>query len=87
MIRKNQRGIWETDVQTLDLKNPAVLRWYVERKIQAADWGALDRATVAELLPKLKLEPGLRSVLQSFFKSYEVSHKRSARSPSRRRAK
>jgi len=69
MIRKKQRGVWETDVQTLDLKNPSVLRWYVERKIQAADWGALDRATVAKLLPELKLEPGLRAVLQDFLKT------------------
>lgn len=69
MIRKKQLGVWEADVQKLDLKNPAVLRWYVERKIQAADWDALDRATVVKLLPELKLAPGLRVVLQSFLKT------------------
>jgi hypothetical protein len=84
-MRKTQRGLWETDVRSLDLKQPDVLKWYVERKINIGDWTALDQKTLAAVLPKVKIDPYLRQILEEFI--YEVSQPVSVRSSHRRRKK
>lgn len=84
MLSKTQTGIWETNAQALDLKNPRVLRWYVERKIAVGDWGALDRATVARLLPTLRLDPALKNILRAYVGH---SHTRAPRRAQRSRKK
>lgn len=67
MIKKTQLGIWETDVKDLDLTNPRVLKWYMEKKIHLGDWEALDRKTLGRLLPSLEIEPSIRTLLEGFF--------------------
>lgn len=62
-MRKSQRGFWETDVRTLDLTKPRVLRAYLERKIAVGDWTSLDRRTVLAHLDELNIDPHLRGVL------------------------
>lgn len=62
-MRKTQRGFWETDVRTLDLTKPRVLRAYLERKIAVGDWASLDRRIVLEHLDHLTLDRHLRGVL------------------------
>lgn len=65
-MKKTQRGIWESKISDLDLEKPAVLKFYVERKINAGDWSALDRQTIASVLPQLKINPYLRRILENF---------------------
>lgn len=89
MLRLSPRGIWDTDARRLDLQNPHVLRWYVQRKIQAADWGALDRTMLARVLPDLRIDSSLKRVLAAFLTSHAQdsrTHRRPARRPRRRRA-
>ncbi|MBI4600075.1 hypothetical protein HY732_04085 [Candidatus Uhrbacteria bacterium] len=83
MIKKSQKGIWETDVQTINLSNPKVLKWYVERKIEAGDWGALDRTTLAPMLGKLSIDVRVKSLLRDFLSSHGHSHRQSPPHPRR----
>lgn len=69
MILKSQKGIWETDVKTINLSNPKVLKWYVERKIEVGDWRALDSSTLARMLGKLSIDTRLKELLQDFIKT------------------
>lgn len=81
MIRRKQHGIWEASVDQLDLKNQKVLRFYVERKIGTGDWQSLDRKIVATMLPKLNIDPYLKSILHNFLdeKHYATSNRGTTR--------
>jgi hypothetical protein len=52
----------------MDLKNPDVLIWYLQRKIEYGDWKVLDRKTLQKYLPKLEINPYLKQILQNFLK-------------------
>ncbi|MBI4272845.1 hypothetical protein HY621_03260 [Candidatus Uhrbacteria bacterium] len=75
MIKKSQKGIWETDVKTINLSNPKVLKWYLERKIEVGDWEALDRTTLTRMLSKLSIDTRVKSLLRDFLSSYGHSHR------------
>lgn len=79
MMKGSQKGIWETDVKTINLSNPKVLKWYLERKIEVGDWRALDRQTLARMLGKLSIDVRIKELLHSFIKDiHGYSHKRSS---------
>lgn len=74
-LRKTQRGIWEANVRTLDLKNPRVLKWYMEKKIHAGEWQALGREDLRRMLPELKMDPAIGALLKRFFSSQLHHHR------------
>ena len=51
-MKLTQKYIWDYDITKMDLKNPDVLIWYLQRKIEYGDWGVLDRKTLRKYLPK-----------------------------------
>jgi len=69
-MKLSRKYIWDYDVKKLDLKNPKVLIWYLQRKIEYGDWEALDRKTLKKYLPKLKINPHLKEILRNFLKKY-----------------
>ena len=69
-MKLTKKYIWDYDVESLDLKNPSVLIWYLERKIRYGDWEVLDRKTLKKYLPKLKINPYLKEILENFLKKY-----------------
>ena len=85
MIKKSQKGIWETNVKMINLSNPKVLKWYVERKIEVGDWKALDRATLARMLEKLSIDIHVKELLRDFLSNHGYSHRTS--SPRSRRTR
>jgi len=56
-MKLTEKYIWDYDVKKLDLSNPEVLIWYLERKIEYGDWESLDRKTLKKYLPRLKINP------------------------------
>lgn len=82
MIRRSQKGIWETDVKTINLSNPKVLKWYLERKIEVGDWRALDRSTLIRMLRKLSIDIHVKTLIKDFFRSHGDSY---TKSPARTR--
>ena len=69
-MKLTQKYIWDYDIKKLDLKNPDVLIWYLQRKIEYGDWEVLDRKTLKKYLPKLKINRYVKQILQSFLKQY-----------------
>lgn len=67
-MKLTDKYIWDYDVKNLDLTKPAVLIWYLERKIEYGDWEALDRKTLKKYLPKLKINHYLKEILRDFLK-------------------
>lgn len=87
MLKKSQKGIWEMDVKTINLSNPKVLKWYLERKIEVGDWKALDRVTLARMLGKLSIDIRVKKLLRDFLSSYGHSYRKSSANPRRTRKK
>lgn len=87
MIRRSQKGIWETDVKTINLSNPKVLKWYVERKIEVGDWGALDRPTLVQTLGKLSIDTHVKALIKDFLGFHGDSHTKSSAHSRRTREK
>jgi hypothetical protein len=65
-----QKYIWDYDTKKLDLSNPIVLIWYLERKIEHGDWEALDRKTLKKYFSKLQINPYLKHILKKFLRKY-----------------
>jgi len=68
MVRLTDKYIWDYNVKKLDLSNPDVLIWYLQRKIEHGDWGVLDKKTLKKYLPKLKINRYLKQILKDFVK-------------------
>lgn len=62
-MKKTGAGIWDYNVKNLDLSNPAVLKWYLERKIRVGDWQSLDQKTIIHYLPNLNINKYVKKVL------------------------
>ena len=86
MLKKSQKGIWETDVRTINLSHPKVLKWYLERKIQVGDWKALNRVMLARMLGNLVVDAHIKELLHDFLYVNEHSHRTSS-TPARRARK
>lgn|GEM_PF-1540886 len=87
MLKRSQKGIWETDVKTINLSNQKVLRWYLERKIEVGDWKALDRSTIARQLSKLSIDSRIKELLRHFLANNGNPHRTSSTHSHRSREK
>lgn len=67
-MKVNSKYIWDYDIKNLDLTDPKVLIWYLERKITYGDWESLDKKTLKKYLPELNINPYLKQILNNFFK-------------------
>lgn len=72
----NKKYIWDYNVRSLDLKKPEVLLWYLQRKVEYGDWESIDIQTLKKYLPKLKIDPFLKKILQGFVRKYGGNLKR-----------
>ncbi len=59
-------GIWDYNIKKLDLTDPDVIKWYLERKIEFNDWPAIDYQALKKFLPRLKVDPAKKSFLKQF---------------------
>ena len=67
-MKANDKYIWDYDIKNLDLTDPKVLVWYLERKITYGDWESLDKKSLKKYLPELNINPYLKQILNNFFK-------------------
>ncbi len=65
-MKLTQDYIWDYDIKKIDLEKPDILRWYLKRKIEHGDWAVLDKKTLKEYLPQLKINRYLKRILQAF---------------------
>lgn len=70
MRRKTDKIIWDYDVRKMDLNNPKVKIWYLNRKLRFGDFSGLNRTDLKKYLPKLDINPSLKELLRNYLKSY-----------------
>jgi len=67
-MRLTKKYIWDYDIRNLDLSDPKVLIWYLQRKIEYGDWEAIDKRTLKKYLSRLKINPYLKEILKNYCK-------------------
>tara|TARA_Y100000310_G_scaffold279450_1_gene298561 strand:+ start:263 stop:475 length:213 start_codon:yes stop_codon:yes gene_type:complete len=67
-MKLTKKYIWDYDIKNMDLSNPDVLIWYLNRKIRYGDWECLDKKTLKKYLPELDINPCLKIILNDFLK-------------------
>lgn len=66
-MEANQKYIWDYEVKKADLKNPAVLRWYLARKVNFGDWKSIDTVKLEKNLNNLEIDPTLKKMLSKYY--------------------
>lgn len=66
----NKRIFWDYDVRKMDLSNPKVKIWYLNRKLLFGDLSGLNRTDLRKYLPKLNINPSLKELLRNYLKSH-----------------
>lgn len=69
-IAENKPIFWDYDLSKMDLKNPIVLIWYLNRKLQFGDLSGLKKSDLKKYLPKLNINDSLRELLTNFLKKH-----------------
>lgn len=63
----DKKYIWDYEVKALDLRNPAVLCWYLTRKINFGDYKSIDSKILEANLSKLDIDPTLKKMIKKFY--------------------
>lgn len=66
-MKVDKKYIWDYDTKTLDLTNPATLRWYLSRKVSFGDYKSLDSKVLESNLSKLDIDPTLKKMISKFY--------------------
>lgn len=64
----NKKIFWDYDVDKMDLSNPKVKIWYLNRRLQFGDFSGLKRADLKKYLSKLNINPSLKELIQNYLK-------------------
>ena len=68
MNKQKSKIIWDYDARKMDLSNPKVKIWYLNRKLLFGDLWGLTKADLKKYLPKLKINPSLKELLGNYLK-------------------
>jgi len=70
-IIKNMRiidkTVWDYQIKKKDLKDPKILKWYLERKINFGDWSGVKAKELKKYLAHLKIDSSLKKLLIEYF--------------------
>ncbi|MCX6812467.1 MAG: hypothetical protein NTW79_02500 [Candidatus Berkelbacteria bacterium] len=66
-MKVDKKFIWDYETKNLNLKNPAVLRWYLARKINFGDYKSLNTKILEKNLADLEIDPTLKSMIKKFY--------------------
>lgn len=66
---KEKEIFWDYDMSQADLKRPAVLRWFLKRKLEFGDLSGLKKADLKKHLPRLNIDNSLKRLLANYLKT------------------
>lgn len=69
MSKQKDKIFWDYDIRKMDLTDPKVKIWYLNRKLRFGDLLGLNRTDLKKYLPKLDINPSLKELLQNYLKS------------------
>lgn len=65
---KNKAIFWDYDLNKMDLKNPKVKVWYLNRKLNFGDFSGIKKDDLKKYLAKLKINTSLKELIKNFLK-------------------
>lgn len=85
IIKKNARnriskqnisslGIWDYNVNTLDMSKTAVIKWHLSRKIEYNDWKSIDYRLLKKYFHSIDIDAYKKAFLKQFIDWYEHSY-------------
>ena len=66
-LEKNKTIFWDYNIKKMDLGNPEVKIWYLNRKLKFGDLRALKKLTLKSIFFKLNIDSSLRELLSNYF--------------------
>lgn len=69
-IDNNKAIFWDYDLNKIDLKNPKIKLWYLNRKLQFGDFSGIKKSDLKKYLPDLTIDSSLKELLQNYLKKY-----------------
>lgn len=67
--RREKQIFWDYDLNRMDLSNPKIMIWYLNRKLRFGDLSGITKANLRKHLPKLDISQSLRELLKNYLKS------------------
>ncbi len=62
--KQKTSAVWDYDIKTADFSNPWVMRWYLSRRINWADWKGLRKKDIKKHLSHLSITKGMKKFLK-----------------------
>jgi len=69
MDGQQSKIIWDYDVKKMDLSNPKVKIWYLNRKLRFGDLLGLKKSDLKKYLPKLDINSSFKELLRNYLKT------------------
>ncbi|MEA2088892.1 MAG: hypothetical protein U9O55_03580 [Patescibacteria group bacterium] len=67
---KNKAIFWDYNTEKMDLNNPLVKNWRLNRQLQFGDLSGIKKKDLKKYLPLLKINPSLKELLQNYLSKY-----------------
>ena len=61
--KQKTQAVWDYDIATANFGDPWVMRWYLSRRINWADWKGLRKADIKKHLKHLDISAGMKKLL------------------------
>lgn len=65
-LEKNKTIFWDYNIKKMDLRNPKVKIWYLNRKLKFGDLSDLKKTDLKKYLSKLNIDSSLRELLRNY---------------------
>ena len=65
-LEKNKTIFWDYNIKKMDLGNPEVKIWYLNRKLKFGDLSDLKKTDLKKYLSKLNIDSSLRELLRNY---------------------
>ncbi|MDO8512528.1 MAG: hypothetical protein Q7S57_04600 [bacterium] len=67
--RREKQIFWDYNFETIDLKNPKVMTWFLSRKIKFGDFSRITKKDLKKYLPKLEISHSFKQLLRNYLKA------------------
>ncbi len=64
--KQNKAIFWDYDVKKMDLENPKVLLWFLNRKLKFGDLSGVKKTDLKKYFYKLNINSSLKELLRNY---------------------
>ena len=66
VTKKEKQIFWDYDLSKVDLSNPKIMVWYLNRKLRFGDLSGITKISLRKYLPELDISYSLRELLKNY---------------------